>query len=91
MVKQVISYFYYITEAEVLRKIIFRAEHKKQIIMLNSQKMISHINQDISSSSKALREKAHFKEDSLHSCVGFFKHSNWINSHFTWEASPCLF
>lgn len=36
MVKQVISYFYYITEPEVLRKIIFRAEHKKHIFMLNS-------------------------------------------------------
>lgn len=36
MVKQVISYFYYITEQEVLRRIIFRAERKKQIFMLNS-------------------------------------------------------
>lgn len=36
MVTQVISYFYYITEAEVLRRIIFRAEHKKHILMLNS-------------------------------------------------------
>lgn len=36
MVKRVISYFYYITEPEVLRRIIFRAERKKQIFMLNS-------------------------------------------------------
>lgn len=36
MVKQVISYFYNITDAEVLRRIIFRAEHKKHIFMLNS-------------------------------------------------------
>lgn len=33
--------------------------------------MISHINEDVSSSFKALRAKAHTKQDSLHLCRFF--------------------
>lgn len=68
IVKKVISYFYYITEA--LRRIIFRAEQKKHIFMLN--KMVSHINQDKIASFKALKARTHTKQGSLH-LRGFFQ------------------